>query len=268
MKKTMKKCALLAGLVLAFVLALVPAFLPNSAKVSAAAEAGEIRVGTVSASAGQTVEVEISITKNPGIVAAVLELDYDKDRLTLVNATDKGLLSDPLFGNNYAADGFRLMWDDTLSTTNITKTGVLCTLSFTVKDNAPLGSAFISVVDPDGSIIDCDLAHVTFSFVDGAVSVVEKTEEPEPEPGQGEGNQGNQGEQGNQGNQGEQGNQGGQGNQGEQGNQGNQGSQGNQGGSDSSEGCFGAIGAGSGVALAVLVVGAAVVMLKKRKSDH
>lgn len=263
MKKTMKKCALLAGLVLAFVLALVPAFLPNSAKVSAA-EAGEIRVGTVSASAGQTVEVEISITKNPGIVAAVLELDYDKDRLTLVNATDKGLLPAPMFGNNYAADGFRLTWEDSLSTTNITKTGVLCNLSFTVKDNAPLGSAFISVVDPDGSIIDHDLAHVAFNFVDGAVNVVEKTEEPEPEPGQGEGNQG---EQGNQGNQGEQGNQGGQGNQGEQGNQGNQGSQGNQGGSDSSEGCFGAIGAGSGVALAVLVVGAAVVMLKKRKSD-
>lgn len=121
---------------------------------------------------GTTVTVEISIEKNPGIVSAYLDLNYDTTKLTLTNVEDTGLLKGALFGNDYTAVPFALNWDDSLSAANNTSNGIIAKLTFQIKENCPEGSIPITLSFDDGNIIDKDLNNVVFQTVAGTMEVV------------------------------------------------------------------------------------------------
>ena len=69
-----------------------------------------IKVSSAEGSIGETVSVTVSLENNPGICTARLAVYYDEG-LTLVGATDAGLLDDGVFGGNLSENPYYLTWD-------------------------------------------------------------------------------------------------------------------------------------------------------------
>jgi len=143
--------------ILACALALVTLLTCAAFGVSAA-DTGVIAVENTTASIGSTVEVDVNITKNPGVVSVYLSLTYDTTRLELVQVKETGFVGDPFHSQSVSAYPFNLNWDGGNLLANVTGTGTLGTLVFKVKDDAPLGDAFVAVEQGAGGIINFDFA--------------------------------------------------------------------------------------------------------------
>ena len=132
----------------------------------------EISVETVEAHLGETVEVDVSIDNNPGVLGAVLTLSFD-DGLTLINAnsgdafsslnmTPPGEFSSPC---NFVWDGAELNEDDI-------KNGTILTLTFRISDNASAGDIYSIVVSSEADeILNSDLNPVSVDFNSGKVII-------------------------------------------------------------------------------------------------
>ncbi len=133
-----------------------------------------VTVETVNAKAGDTVDVKIDISQNPGIIALKINVEYDEDVLTLVGATDGGILGGYLFDDSYASP-YILTWNEGDADQNNVSTGTVVTLHFEVTDNAAAGNTDINVGIVDSN--DClnyDLESVSFEATVGGV-IVEET---------------------------------------------------------------------------------------------
>ncbi len=85
-----------------------------------------LSISDVTGEAGETVEVEVEISNNPGIIAISFDVEYDSRKLKLVKAEDKKILgtSTAVLGKDLSANPYRLCWDD-LSDSNNEQNGVL-----------------------------------------------------------------------------------------------------------------------------------------------
>lgn len=158
MKKTRKVLARVLTLALALSLFSVNAFAAADGTLT-------VEAGSVTAAPGETVDVTVSITGNPGIVGFGLGISYDEAALTLKTVTDAGV-----FGtggatinqnpNDDSCDCY-VLFAKPLNTGNISTTGKLLTLSFTVAANA---------ADDDYAIVLAvdDATSTTLSAVSGA----------------------------------------------------------------------------------------------------
>lgn len=106
--------------------------------VTAAAAPGDalLTVGSAVAQGGDSLEVTLSLTQNPGMAYAKLLITYDKDALTFDSAQN-GQVFDGL-----TKGAFLVFYN----TGNTAKTGTLATLKFTVKDGAANNSYDIKAV--------------------------------------------------------------------------------------------------------------------------
>ena len=133
-----------------------------------------IDVDIVSACAGKTVSVDISIDNNPGILGATFTLDFD-DRLTLLSANN----GDALSTLSYTAPGVlsnpcSFGWDgiDVADTSN----GVMLTLTFLVPDDAEIGDSYaISVSYDEGSIFDDKMSALGIDIINGSIEILDYT---------------------------------------------------------------------------------------------
>lgn len=161
------KCLLVVLLVVTSIIPCV--FCVNAASTDALC----VEVGSVTAEVGETVDVDITVTSNPGVTAVKLVVAFDESVLTLVSAEDKGLFNEGIFSNNYASD-YELVWLDALSTENNTATGVIATLTFKVNDDAALGNTVISVYTVGANdILDADVNKIELNATAGGVTVAE-----------------------------------------------------------------------------------------------
>ena len=90
---------------------------------------------TITAKAGETVELTVNIVNNPGFAAMNLYYTYDTTQLTLINARNQ-------------ASGLTFTYDKTSvwdGLSNYTKTGALVTLTFLVSDTAKTGEYEIKI---------------------------------------------------------------------------------------------------------------------------
>ncbi len=90
---------------------------------------------TVTAEAGDTVELTISLIDNPGFIAMNIYYTYDTDQLTLVSAQNRAS------GLTFTHDKTSV-WD---GLSNYTKKGALVTLTFRIADTAEAGSYEIKI---------------------------------------------------------------------------------------------------------------------------
>lgn len=129
-------------------------------------------VGTVDAYAGDTVEVPVLIENNPGIIALRVTVSFDTDVLTLQNAESASLFSEGVltFGGSYATSTFNILWENGTGS-NATVNGAFAILTFLVSEDAPEGSAVISISYSASSTFNMDLTEVAFSTANGAVTV-------------------------------------------------------------------------------------------------
>ena len=129
-----------------------------------------------SAHPGDTVQVTVCIQNNSGLTAAALNLHYDPAVLTLTNAVENSLFPSGtfVFGSDYSAEPFIVLYEDGLSTVNHTENGAFLTFTFTVKEDAPLGETTVYVTYEEESTFDFDLQNVAFLTQEGHVSVTER----------------------------------------------------------------------------------------------
>jgi len=95
----------------------------------------ELSVSDVQAVAGETVTVEIVVNKNVGFTYLNLLLGYDATAMELVSVSNGAIVESLTQGRSY-------IW---AQADNATATGVLATLTFVIKEDAPAGDYAVTV---------------------------------------------------------------------------------------------------------------------------
>ena len=150
----------------ALLLCLLTAVLPMAAM---AANQPSFSASNTSGCAGSTVDVTFTIKNNaaPGLVGAELKGTYDATKLEFVSAKNGSVMSSPICntkdGNIYYS------WDDSL-TTGIVGDGVMCILTFKIKETCKPGDK-IAIALTQLKAHDTDLNDVTVSVTSGSVTV-------------------------------------------------------------------------------------------------
>ena len=171
-----KKQKLLSQQILAVLLAfsvLCSAFLLG-ANALATDNAACFVVSDASAAPGDTVRITVSLSQNPGLVATLIKVNYDKNVLTLTGIENGTVFGAPVFthSSDYFVEPYIMMWEDSLAAENYTATGTLATLIFEIADSAPTGSIPVTLSVDTGSTYDVSLNDVPFSIQNGSVNVL------------------------------------------------------------------------------------------------
>lgn len=130
--------------------------------------APSIVVSSAAAKAGDTVDVTITMSNNPGLVSANLYVNYDADVLTLKGVKDGGLLTGVTHSDNYVTSPYGLCWVNDTAPENFTVNGVLATLTFEVSAEAVSGTSTISL---EQDILNFDMDNVVFDLVNGDIQI-------------------------------------------------------------------------------------------------
>lgn len=169
MKKTNRIISALLTLVM--LLTLIPVGMIST---SAASPRATITVDSVSALPGSTVEVNVEIKNNPGILGATLKLSYGEG-LTLTNAvqgealdcltmTKPGRFTSPCY----------FAWDGQEISDSQIKDGVILTLTFEVAEDADSSTELpVSIEYEYGDVADVNLDFVTLDISNGGVTVID-----------------------------------------------------------------------------------------------
>ncbi len=136
---------------------------------------------TISASSGEvtpgdTVEVEISLSNNPGIVGLKLTCNYDSRFFKLVKVNDAGVLgskSHKPIAEVENGGPYTLMWFNPTRKDDYTVDDVIVTLTFEVASNAPSGDHDIDISYDYSKkeAINADMSPVYFEIEDAVVAV-------------------------------------------------------------------------------------------------
>lgn len=132
-----------------------------------------ILVENITASAGNTVTLTISLQDNPGIVSLALNVKFDETVMKLVKAEDTGMIS----GGEHKqmlTSPYRLNWANDTLTTNITENGCIAVLTFEISEEARKGAYPVSVEYDleNGDIYNSELEAVPFEVQNGVITVV------------------------------------------------------------------------------------------------
>jgi len=134
-----------------------------------------IVVSEASAKPGDTVDITVSLEKNPGIINLKLNVAYDSNVLTLTGRTDANIFGTayhaPINQSNPAANPYILSWANDTVEENLTVNGTLITLTFKVAENAAYGRHGIAVTYKSSDVYDIDFKPVAFTVVNGAITV-------------------------------------------------------------------------------------------------
>lgn len=138
----------------------------------AAGEQGTFLVSDAAGKAGETVTVTVSVKDNPGMIATALRISYDAEKLELIEAHDKKLMSGTTtFSQNYMANPYYVSWNDALATEDTTADGDLVTLTFRVRENCPDGVYDIGLSFKPGDVFNKELENQPFTAEAGKITV-------------------------------------------------------------------------------------------------
>ena len=135
----------------------------------------DIGIESASAFAEDIVYLKINIYSNPGVASARFELKYDKNRLTLVSVTDKGILGTPNFSPKISADPYIMGWNfGSSATTDFKNKGDAVLLEFKVNKSAEIGDAEVNLSYSYGDVFNSKLQNIPVSVSVGKITVVSK----------------------------------------------------------------------------------------------
>ncbi len=148
--------------------------LPTIVPLEAIAETNDptLTVQSVSDSAGEIVDVPITIENNPGILGATIQFTYDTG-LTLVDAVAGDAFSTlTMTKPGKYVSPCRFTWDGLEMYPEDIKDGTVLTLRFKIADDAENGSEYrIRMAYEEDGIVDGDLNSVDLALVNGTVTV-------------------------------------------------------------------------------------------------
>ncbi|MCR5485185.1 MAG: hypothetical protein K6F09_06290 [Clostridiales bacterium] len=134
-----------------------------------AADTAKVSVGSVKGDPGETVEVDVVLSDNPGLTSLGLDVAYDTSKLELVGVSDGGVLNGYGSSSSYDGNKYKLYWSDDLAEKDNTSTGKIATLKFKVLDKMD-SDTDISISAPVGYTFDSELNDVNVSASGGKVS--------------------------------------------------------------------------------------------------
>ena len=140
----------------------------TSSATSSVIEEGKVGIGKVEGSTGKTVEVPITISKNPGIVAGQFFFEYDSSVLTYVDY-EKGNILDEYDINDLGGQLNCVIMASDVSK-DVTKNGDIIVLRFKIKDNAKKGDYTVKL-GAKSMICNKDEVVVTPNITDGKITV-------------------------------------------------------------------------------------------------
>lgn len=157
-------------------LAVLVASIP-SAVIFAAESDTVITVDKVYASPDGTVDVNVSIKNNPGILGAVLSFSYDNDYLTIEKATAGDAFSSlTLTKPGKFVSPSKFSWDGESISEQDIKDGIILTLTFKISENAEPGSNLdVKVSYERRDIVDGSLSAVNPQVKSGSIQIIDYT---------------------------------------------------------------------------------------------
>lgn len=135
-----------------------------------------IRVASVNATPGATVQVAVTVDNNPGVLGAVLKLTYDEglslisavngDAFSMLSMTKPGSLASPC----------RFTWDGVDIAAEDIKDGEILVLTFAVADSVESGATLNVVASGEGgAFLDRSLNEIPVAYSAGSVTVSDFT---------------------------------------------------------------------------------------------
>ena len=103
--------------------------------------------------AGQTVDVDITLSDNPGITGGTVKIEFEKAKLKLTSVKNTNqTITSTYYGYSVmpiTSGSYTLGWDGDLMSADLTGNGVIATLTFEVLDTATVGDSAITVSNVD-----------------------------------------------------------------------------------------------------------------------
>lgn len=150
---------------------------PITSIVASAVTNPTITVKEANAVKGATVDVDIVIDNNPGVLGMTLKLKYDDTKATLISVV-KGEAFDYMTFTppKDLSSGCQLPWDaEDVSESDI-KDGIIATLTFKINEAANVGDNIDVEISYDaGAIIDKNINPLDFDVVNGGICVLDYT---------------------------------------------------------------------------------------------
>lgn len=142
-------------------------------KSSAGSQYGTLFMGTKQTVLGETIEMPIYLSENPGIITIMLSVTYDSRTLKLKNVRNGTVFEDTHahFGYDLTLQPFTLYWENALARKNNNSNGELAILEFEVLQSAPAGEAEIHLEYEPSSTIDMNLVDVPFQADSGTIFI-------------------------------------------------------------------------------------------------
>lgn len=126
--------------------------------------------------AGQTVDVDITLSDNPGITGGTVKIEFEKAKLKLTSVKNTNqTITSTYYGYSVmpiTSGSYTLGWDGDLMSADLTGNGVIATLTFEVLDTATVGDSAITVSNVD--FVNADADSVAGTGVNGKVTLYSK----------------------------------------------------------------------------------------------
>lgn len=174
-------------LIIATVFCAVLVFTATLGLVATSAFAGEstspsLVLNGATAKRGETVELEVQIRNNPGIIGATLEVDYDSALILTSISNGSAFSALEMTRPGELTSGCRIHWDAMDVTDENVKDGAVLLLRFVVSNGAAVGSAYhVSVAPvtenghPDVFNRDLETVNLQAATCDVSVAIVPVT---------------------------------------------------------------------------------------------
>ena len=146
----------------------------STAVPAAAAGDPTITVDAVTGELGETVEVNITVTDNPGIASMSFDLNYDSSVLTIESIENKVPATvQTMDSKDFTQNPYKFVWT-TFGLSSFDTTGVFAVVTFRVNENAAYGTSDITVTyDDTADITDVNDDPVAFNVANGSVTINE-----------------------------------------------------------------------------------------------
>ena len=136
-----------------------------------------IVIGEGTGFVGDTVNIPVTVENNPGMWGMDLTVSYDITALKLKDVINGGVYADSeLTKGNFESGSYKLSYESA-ELADTTKSGILATLVFEIKDTAEEKTYDIEASYNSGDIVNIDEKAVDFELVNGSVTVTEKPKE-------------------------------------------------------------------------------------------
>ena len=152
-----------------------------------------VHISSAVAKPGESANLTISTSDNPGITSIDFSVQYDSAQIELVAKQNGKLLGGTLNSQTIDKVPYYCGWINSLQKTNCRDDGVLMTLTFKVKEGAVKGMQTISFTKSSVTGYDADLNAVNFAAENGYIEITNSKSDSEADgnkPSQGDGESG------------------------------------------------------------------------------